>query len=157
MLSPWQLAELGFRLAQNYCKSTLINGIKKKLPRGGQRVQTSAPKLPRPVPGSGGHSTQTKDTCTHHRTPREPLSLPEPLDRGHPGRCYCCCFFFLFWPPFGVWRSQADPSHSPHRRYSCGNAGALTHQARPGIEPVSVPQRPANPVVPQQDSSSRCF
>ena len=30
----------------------------------------------------------------------------------------------------------SDPSQSHHLSHSCGNAGSLTHYARPGIEPV---------------------
>lgn len=48
---------------------------------------------------------------------------------------------FLFWPPHSIWKfpdQGSNPSWRYNLQYSCSNAGALTHCAGPGIEPMSL-------------------
>ena len=67
--------------------------------------------------------------------------------------CTYTFFFFLFWPPLGIWSSQgqeSDLSHSPDLSCRCGNMGSLTHCARARIKPVSQrSQNAADPIAPQ--------
>ena len=67
-------------------------------------------------------------------------------------------FFFLFWPPGGIWNSwvsdQIDSRCSCNCNLSCsfGNARSLTNCAGPGIKPASqYSQDAANPIAPQQE------
>ena len=47
-------------------------------------------------------------------------------------------FLFLFWPPHGMWRSQArDQIWATVATYNAAAAGSFIHCARPGIEPAS--------------------
>ena len=51
-------------------------------------------------------------------------------------------FFFLFWMPRGIWKfpdQGRNPSQSCDLHHSCGNTRSLTHRARLGIEPMSLP------------------
>ena len=60
--------------------------------------------------------------------------------------------FFLFWPPHGIWNSQArDQIWAAVVIYAAAVAtpDPLTHCARPGIEPVSwCCKDTANPIAP---------
>ena len=60
-------------------------------------------------------------------------------------------FFFLFWPPHGIWSSGArDQIWAEAATMHCSDTRSLTHYARPGIKPVSQCFRnAANPVMPQ--------
>ena len=85
----------------------------------------------------------TEQTLTTFLRPLGSLSLIPTFDPS---------FLFLAAPRHMELLSQGlDPSHSQDIR-SCGNAGSLTHYARPGIKPASQhSQHATDPVVPQQE------
>ena len=67
--------------------------------------------------------------------------------------CVCAyTYIFLFWPPCGIWNSQAR-DQIQHTVVTYATAAAmpdpLTHCARPGIEPTSwCCKDSANPMLP---------
>ena len=63
--------------------------------------------------------------------------------------------FFLFSFLATPWHLEllghgSDPSSNFNLCCSCGNAGSLTHHARPGIKPASQHSQ-ANPALPQKE------
>ena len=72
-----------------------------------------------------------------------------------------CSLYFLFWLPqdMELPGQGSDPSHSCDLHCNCGNAGSLTHYARPGIEPASQSLRdtPPIPLCHSRNSLSSVF
>ena len=64
-------------------------------------------------------------------------------------------FFFLFWPPCSIWRSQSrDQIQVTAMTYTIAVAtrDPLTHHAGPGTEPVSwCCREAADPIAPEQE------
>ena len=74
-------------------------------------------------------------------------------------RFYSFLFFFPFFGchgHMGFQGQESDPSPGCDLCHSCGNAGSLTHCARPGIEPASQrSQDITNPSAPQREVLNR--